>query len=56
MIMTKKYAIEMTKADWENIAHLIGNTSGIGIYGCEGPEPYESADDLVAAVKALPSD
>ena len=53
--MTKKYAIEMTKADWENIVFLIGNTDCIGILGVD-VEPYQSADDLVAAVKALPSD
>ena len=39
--MTKKYAIFMSKADWENIVHLIGNTDCIGILGFD-PEPYQS--------------
>ena len=50
--MPKKYSIEMTKADWRNIAHLIGDTDCIGIYGHD-VEPYESADAFVAAVKSL---
>ena len=55
MTNTRTHAIAMTKADWENIVFLIGNTDCIGILGVE-VEPYQSADDLVAAVKALPSD
>jgi len=55
MTNTCTYAIEMTKADWENIVFLIGDTDCIGILGVE-VEPYQSADDLIAAVKDLPSD
>tara|TARA_B100001939_G_C16702548_1_gene513442 strand:+ start:268 stop:465 length:198 start_codon:yes stop_codon:yes gene_type:complete len=55
LLMTIKYSIKMSRADWENIVQLIGNTEPIGILGVD-PEPYKSADELIAAVKALPSD
>ena len=45
----------MSRADWVNIVHLIGNIECISILGVD-PEPYKSAYALVSAVIDFPDE